>query len=395
MTSAYPLHLKDHLPAVDKVEICEGAQFLSLQRDWNSIVSATRAAPFYRHEFIRIWIDNFAHNAQLRIITGRDRYGRLAAVLPLMGESGRLCGMPVRQWTATANSHSARFDMIAYDGEAAAKAFLSRLAAERDWDVVIIKDVPEGGNAWHLLQAAEQAGFPVGAWRSQRSPYIPLPSTFDELLATLSRNFRRHLKREQRCLANLGTVTIERISGEEGLDKQLAEIFAIESNGWKGKQGTAIGQHWQTRGFYTALAHTAAQNNLLSLYLLKLDGRAIAFQYGLNNSKSNFTLKIGYDEAYRSVGPSHSLYVAVLEDCIKQHLSEYDFLGDIDGAHNGWKLHWTSHSRPHHWLYIFRNNLYGELLSKAKFHWLPQAKHLVRRITGGQHVTTTGSTGQR
>src|SRR5262249_14114742 len=150
-----------------------------------------------RHEFIRIWVDNFASNAKLKILTGRNRDGKLVAALPLMVERSSICGLPVRQLVSTANSHSCRFDMIAEDRESAGKKFFALLAGDNSWDSIKITDVPDGGNSWQVYRAAEEAGFPVGNWESQRSPYLQFPSSYDELLESKSSQFNANLRRRR------------------------------------------------------------------------------------------------------------------------------------------------------------------------------------------------------
>src|SRR5689334_1722291 len=93
-------------------EVTDRESFLALADEWNQLVENTRDELFYRHEFIRVWIENFAPDAKIKILVGRDRSGRLVAALPLMEEVSSLFGLPVRQLVATANEHSARFDMI-------------------------------------------------------------------------------------------------------------------------------------------------------------------------------------------------------------------------------------------------------------------------------------------
>ena len=118
-------------------------------------------------------------------------------------------------------------------------SFFAYLAADKSWDMLKIMDVPAGGNAWHLYRAAEAAGFPVGAWESQRSPYLDLPSSHDKLLKPMNARFRANLRRRRRRLEDLGTVTVERVTGGAGLQERLDECFAIERKGWKGLDGNS------------------------------------------------------------------------------------------------------------------------------------------------------------
>ena len=353
----------------------ERAAFVRLADEWNSLVEATTDEPSYRHEFLRIWIDNFAPGADLRILTLRGADGALTAALPLMAERASVYGVPVRQLSGTANTHSCRFDMIARDPVAAAAAFVAWLRADRTWDVLRLTDVPDGGAAWTLLAEARACGLPTGTWESLQSPYVPLPATWDLFQATLHAKFKANCRRRRRKLEEKGKVTLDRVDGGLALDAVLEEGFAVEQSGWKGRRGTAIAQDPATRGFYTELAREAASAGRLALFLLRLDGRAVAFHYGLTHGGRYFVLKPAYDEALAECSPGQLLTEDVMADCIARRLSEFDFLGpDMP-----WKRDWTDAARRHTFLYAFADTAFGRALCATKFRWWPAVKRRLAR----------------
>ncbi len=203
-----------HLDIAPRVqEVTDRAGFMALESEWNTLVETTSNELFYRHEFLRIWWDNFAPGARLRVLTLRDADGTLTAALPLWEERTALYGMPVRQLSALANSHSCRFDLVAREPDAAARAFLAHLRHTGGWDVLRLMDVPEGGAAWRLHAVAREAGLPVGEWESLVSPYIPLPASRDAYLGSLQSKFKANCRRRRRKLEEKGRVTFERVDG--------------------------------------------------------------------------------------------------------------------------------------------------------------------------------------
>jgi len=360
-------------PVMAVTEVVGRQAFMALEEEWNILVETTRDEPFYRHEFIRTWIDNFAPASRLSILTGRDETGCLVAALPLMKTRGLACGVPARQTVSTANPHSCRFDMIARDAPAAGKLFLAHLTTDRTWDMIRMADVPAGGNAWHLYRAAEAAGLPVGTWESQRSPYLQLPSSYEKLQEEMNSHFRANLRRHRRRLEGMGTITVERVTGGANLQDHLAECFAIEEKSWKGVNGTAILQDTKTHNFYTQLAEAAASQNYLSLFLLKLNGRSIAFHYGFTYGDTYYMPKIGFDQAFQAGSPGLVLLEDILKDCIGRGLKCCDFLG-MDMP---WKRDWSKQTNRHDWLFIYRNAMFGRALHQVKFKWIPAAKGLL------------------
>ncbi|NOK18204.1 GNAT family N-acetyltransferase [Corallococcus carmarthensis] len=354
-------------------EVRDLAAFDALEAEWNALVKRVDDQVFYRHEFVRCWLEHFAPGAALRILAARNAAGGLAAVLGLQEEQGHQYGVPVRQLSSLTNKHSCRFDLVAEEPKRAAVAFLSHLMGDPSWEVLRLSDVPEGGAAWELLNAARGAGMPWGAWPSARSPYLVLPATVAAW--TKGRSNAKPLRRRRRRLEEKGRVEIERVAGVEGLGSKLEEAFALEQSGWKAQEGTAIAQAEHRRGFYTGLARTAAERGWLGLYFLRLDARPIAFQYGLEYGGRYLAMKPGYDEALSEVSPSHLLTESLVQDFIGRGLSELDLLGD-DAPY---KREWTEQVRQHHWLFIYRDTWMGQTLQRSKFRWAPVAKRMVGR----------------
>jgi CelD/BcsL family acetyltransferase involved in cellulose biosynthesis len=362
-------------PQLKVAEITDRSSFVAIASEWDALVKSTRDEIFYRHEFLRIWIDNFAPAAKLRVLIGRDEAGKLCAALPLMEERVFLYGVPVRQLVSTANPHSCRFDLIANDPQAAGRAFFEYLESDSSWDVLRINDVPAGGNAWFLYESAKERGLPVGTWASLDSPYIPLPATVDELQGKLQSKFKANCRRRRKKLEERGKLTYEKFTGGEALDEKLEEGFALEQSGWKGQRGTAMAQDKATRGFYAELARAAAYGGYLSLHFLKVADKPVAFHYGLAQGGRYFLLKPGYDESIKECSPGQLLMDDVLKDCIAGKLTEFDFLG----PDMVWKRDWTDRSRQHTWLFVFRDTNLGRALCTAKFKWVPAAKEMVAR----------------
>lgn len=351
---------------------------MGLASEWDALADEVALGqPFFRHTFLRVWLDNFAPGADVRVLTLRSADGSLAAGLVLVWERTRLHGVPVRQLTSAANPHSCRFDMLAREPREAARAFYHHLAGQPGWDVLRLTDVPQGGAAEHLLEAARAAGAPTGRWESQRSPWFPLEGGLEALLATLQGGFKANLRRRRRRLNERGAVAFERVVGGASLMAKLEEGFALEASGWKGQRGTAMAQSAGTRGFYTELARNAAYEGTLALSFLRLDGRAVAFHYALERDGRYFLLKPAYDEGLASFGPGQLLMDDVVRELVHRGARELDFLG----PQMLWKRDWTARVRPHAWLYLFRPGAFGRALCAAKFRWGPAAREVMARWT--------------
>jgi CelD/BcsL family acetyltransferase involved in cellulose biosynthesis len=341
-------------------------------RDWDALVERSDDQIFYRHGFLRLWLDTFASDASLRILVARSADGVLSAALPMLSRTTRIHGFPLREWRAAANDHSCRFDMLADDPATAADAFVGFMRARRDWDLLRLVDVPSNGSAHHLLDAGRRAGLACGTWASQQSPFAVLPASWDAFASGLRPNFRSSLRRRRLRLEAGGQVSVEHCTGGAALHARLTEGFALEAGGWKGRAGSAIAQDAATLAFYRQLAEQAAHNRKLSLWFLRLDGKAIAFDYSLEHRQCLLLLKTAYDERFARFSPGQLLLEHELRDAVSRGMRECDFLGATSTA----KLDWTRQSLPHDWLYLFRG-VRGRLGHLLKFHVGPSVKRVI------------------
>lgn len=346
-----------------------------LRAEWDELAArAGRQDLFARHYFLRTWLDNFEPSARLRLFVARAG-SRLLAALPLVEDRAVLYGVPLRRLRSPSNVHSNRFDLLADPARPdALPALWSQLCATSTFDLVELRDVAQEGGARALLELAGRDGLSVAAWESMRTPYIPLAGGFEKLWAGLDARFRQNLRRRRRKLEQRGQVEVERVDGGLALERALEEAFAVEQSGWKGEAQTAIGCDPVTRGFYAELAREAALRGELALYLLRLDGRAIAFQLGLVCGSSYLLPKTGYSEEHGDCSPGQLLTEEVLRDCCRRGLAEFDFLGPgMD-----WKRDWSQAARPHHWLYLLSRNARALAFRELKFGFAPAVKEVLR-----------------
>jgi CelD/BcsL family acetyltransferase involved in cellulose biosynthesis len=148
------------------------------------------------------------------------------------------------------------------------------------------------------------------------------------------------------------------------LDELLDEGFRVEGSGWKGAYGTSIGSRPATRRFYTEVARWAAERGWLRLAFLRLDGRAIAFDYCLEHEKTHYLLKTGYDSSYGRFAPGMIIRQLMLARAFSDDITTYDFLGV--GSDYAWKREWADAQQERLFLRMFAPTTLG-LLDRVAF----------------------------
>jgi CelD/BcsL family acetyltransferase involved in cellulose biosynthesis len=344
--------------------------FGALRDEWNALLARGPVdLPFLRHEWIGAWLDAFAPTARLRVLVARDRAGAAVGMAPLLEERVR----GALRLVAPANDHSCRVEWIlGPDASGAVAALWAHLRDRLRWDVLLLRDLPRDGPTSLLLEPLARADEHLtGRWASMASPYLPLGGEPCE--ARTSSKFRANLRRRARRLAELGAVSVRRVSGGPDLGPAFAAFLALEAAGWKGARGTAIARDERLVSFYGAVVRDAAARGALAVRELVLDGRPIAIHLGLVHRGAYLLPKTAYDEQLGAVSPGQLLHREVLAECEHLGLRELDFLGpDMD-----WKRDWVPRTRPHDWLYVYRSSLAGRAMHTLKHRVRPAVKEVL------------------
>jgi len=359
-------------PALLTVELIQDEQtFAQMGPLWNRLVDeAGLDHPFIRHEWVYTWWESFKPEAALHILLVKEAT-EAVAIAPLMADRGRIYGCRVRRLRGIANVYTERFDLIlARHAKEACRAIWKFLAAEStSWDILELRQIPEGGRAAEFLPFwAFEDKFLLGQWHSSDGPFIPIQQPWDGYVKTLSKKHLSNLRGRAKGLHRVGEVRHEVVSGQEDLQHALDDAFLLEAAAWKGKAGTAIMNRPDRLAFYRKLLTKAAGCGTLQLHFLKIEHKRIAVQITLVVHGKLYILKSGYDPRYAAYGPSLILLESMLKDAWKRRLTEVDFLGDAER----WKLEWASRTRSHSWLFIFPDRSRPRFLHRLKFHWLPR-----------------------
>jgi CelD/BcsL family acetyltransferase involved in cellulose biosynthesis len=294
----------------------------SIEGEWDDLSERVGASPFLRPGWFALWLAAFGSGTPEAIVVRRD--GELAGVLPMQRRRGRL--------RSAANWHSPLFGPVATDEQARA-LLLDHVfdAGPAGVELSLLN-----GDGRPVTQAARRAGRVVLHRTIATSPVVGLDGCFDSYERTLSRNRRRSLRRGRRALEAQGDVSFHVHEGLAGLPQALDEVFEIEASGWKGRAGTAMASRPETARFYSQIAHWAARQGWLRLSFLRLDGRAIACDFSFEFDGTLHSLKSGYDESHRAVGPGALLLHEQLRDAFDRGLDTLDLLGHTDSFKRSW-----------------------------------------------------------
>jgi CelD/BcsL family acetyltransferase involved in cellulose biosynthesis len=205
---------------------------------------------------------------------------------------------------------------------------------------------------------------------------VPIAGSWAEYTKQLDGKFLSEIRRRRHLLEAQGQLVLQVEDGRERLEDLLAEGFQVEASGWKGAAGSAIIARRDTHQFYREVAHWGAEQGLLRLAFLRLNGRAFAFDYCLEDRGFHYLLKTGYDPAYGKFGPGMLLRHEMLARAFANGFISYEFLG----TNAPWKQRWTNKCRERMLFQAYAPSLTGVLDWGALTYGWILAKSIASRI---------------
>jgi CelD/BcsL family acetyltransferase involved in cellulose biosynthesis len=143
------------------------------------------------------------------------------------------------------------------------------------------------------------------------------PQNYAQQVLTSHR--RRNLKRTRRLLEAQGPLTVEIARESLELKAATAAFLALESQGWKGRRGTAFLVTPARTAFVQESLDALAARGAYFAVSLVLAGKPIAIGLVLRSGDRAFWWKVAYDEAYATHSPGVHLSLELTSVLLKDH----------------------------------------------------------------------------
>lgn len=307
--------------------------------DWDRLNAAYFLRnPFFDSDFVEPLLKHFSHgNERLCVHRKRDSI------------CGMLIARPARlgKWTlfAPAQAQIAPVLVVNADALRSLTKCLNALALE-----LPLQDP----------SATRLSGVGV---RHARTISVSLDGTFEQYWNSRSAELRKSVERRRRNVERTGT----RYTFHTHLSdmKDLVEKFGdLESKGWKGRAGTALGNNTQGT-FYSEVMSRFGGRGCGVVYELKFGVDTVAMQLAVRSAEMLVLLKTTYDERVANLAPGRLLqYLLLRNEFELQQSRRVEFYTDADQN----ALSWGTEVRfiSHHM--VFRNRLLEktyELVSRS------------------------------
>ncbi len=287
-------------------------------RDWRSLDECEIAAwdelarvaaepnPFYESWYLLPSLRLFDPCSEVRLLW-LEADGRVVGLLPLRREI-RYYGHPLPHWRnwlhanvflgspLVACGFESEFwqELLAWcDRHVGAALFLhlAQVAADGPLHAALAGVLAESRRRHATVVREERAML-----RSELSPEAYLERS-------LTGKKRKELRRQEKRLAELGELSVERSTDDNDVTAWVEEFLALERSGWKGEAGSALDCHIATRTLSLEALEGAARRGRLERLAVRLDGRPIAMLATFLCRPGAFSYKTAFDERYARFSP--------------------------------------------------------------------------------------------
>ncbi len=126
---------------------------------------------------------------------------------------------------------------------------------------------------------------------------------------TFSYGLRKETRRQRRRIQELGNLELEKLADPDELDEWIQEFLDLESKGWKGSEGTALGHRFSEQEYFRTVVREGFQRNQVMILRLRLDEKTLAIKFNFLSGEGSFAYKIAFDESYAKYSPGVMLEV--------------------------------------------------------------------------------------
>jgi CelD/BcsL family acetyltransferase involved in cellulose biosynthesis len=148
-------------------------------------------------------------------------------------------------------------------------------------------------------------------------------------------------------------------------------MFEVSSKSWKAREGNSILDDPRAEAFYRNITEQMGKKAMVELWLVRHDGKAIAFEYHLRHQNTAYPIRADYDEEYRHLSPGSVLEYQV----IKSLFENPEVYGYNSCGHTyDYLMKWATQTREYVDFQIFNSKAYSRNLFRLESRMIPAVR---------------------
>jgi CelD/BcsL family acetyltransferase involved in cellulose biosynthesis len=329
--------------------ITDTRRMTELAEEWTSLEpSIQHRTVFSTFDFLRSWYSNHVLYGGNPLIGVARRDGALAGIAPLVMRRGCLARIPLnRVQFAMHDAYSGEF-LVEDNHPETVGAFIDSLAGSVAFDLMCLNGIEPGTSQFSVLEdAAARNGLRMELTNHPNAT-VDLRGGYDAYCRSMSRNFRRTVKRQAQRVMSEGRPTVGGVrlnSGKDSVDSCIERLFTVMESSYKLKGKRIPDCH---RNHLAELARRFAARNSLHLSILSIGDKDAAAVMGLVERGTYYDFTLAYSEQFAPLSPGAYLMQEVLSDLAERGVHTVV----SHGAHE-YKLRWSTAFVPSTRVFLF------------------------------------------
>lgn len=289
------------------------------------------ATPFQFPQWQIPWWTHFG-GSNLRVVAGYDNDILAGLVLFFIykQEDG------VRKLCFVGSGISDYLDIISLPAyrEYFTRAVLKYLSdIKSQWDECDLQDIRSGAM---ILKRCYNEHLRVSVEKWNICPFLELPRVIENIRSVIPKKLHKNLKHASKQINVEGTAEL-RVADEESLNEYIGELERLHNARWNSKQQPGVIGNADLQSFYKETCNLLQNRNLLRLYLLLLNGKAIASYLVMSKDSTAYAYLGGFDPDMEMYSPGSLALLMIIEDSIKRGVKTFDFLRGAEDYKYLWR----------------------------------------------------------
>jgi CelD/BcsL family acetyltransferase involved in cellulose biosynthesis len=321
---------------------------------WERILQGAETLTIFSTlEWLGAWWKAFAKDEELVALVFSNSEDEIVGIIPLYADLVETAlSFRVRRlrFVGDGSEDSDNLDLILRAGYETScnDAFLSWLESSADCDICELNTLPLGSAAPPLLVSdLKRRGWTHRHLETPRLT-ISLPATWEDYLDhTISKKEKTKIGYYTSRLEKRFKVSITKCDDPQTLLGFLKTLFELHQKRWQLKGRPGAFASVERCELYYNMAPSLLERGWLEFWILQLDGKPVAAQYGLRYRNTVYSLQEGFDPAYSPERVGYVLRAHVLKTLIGQGVRQYDFLGGEEASKVRWGAQKESYADIH------------------------------------------------
>lgn len=346
---------------VERIEDAEG--LAALRPEWQQLLQASAAdCLFLTWEWLATWWKHLSQGRRLHVLAVR-RGSDLVGIAPLAlrpPQPGRLLPFRALEFMGMGDIGSDYLDVIARQDQEDAVVQAVADYLKSHGRVLDLRRVRSGSRRIAALRARLQAaGWQASREATEHCAYIALKGhDWKSYIATVSRAHRANVNRRIRRLTEVfGGYQFARARTEDERQEYFREFLRLHQLRWSGEEETTAITGPSVVAFHDEFSRLALERGWLRLYLLRIQGRAVASTYSFRYGDKFYYYQAGYDPELRDHSPGLATLGLTVQDAIADKVAEFDMLH----GREGYKSLWTHTRHELERVHCYPPNAHGAL----------------------------------